>query len=320
MTIIKHLNDAFLQLILPHGICEFLLSASNWIPAAVLNIHPHSGYTSLGGKPCQGSQRHTCPIRRGFLKWVGSAQRCGRGCCARPSLNKSCCSEAQTECRKFSFRSPEDRRKVAVRPAGGEGIPEAPALLMESLPGAHVTGSWQLEPNKNPGSDTLQYVALGEAVGGRMSYSVDFWDWTQFTCWVELKCVAGYMCAAMKLDHLILQDIPVNDNQKKVWKWWELRPCLVTLVVFWRRVVVMKTKRISLFVCFVPCALSRWQYPCSLISELLACYFPLSCARMLNLYAFLKMDHALWSSGETDGEYTSSDANKASVFTLFLGR
>ncbi|TNM86343.1 hypothetical protein fugu_006573 [Takifugu bimaculatus] len=27
------------------------------------------------------------------------------------------------------------------------------------------------------------------------------------------------MCASMKLDHLILQDIPVNDNQKQVWKW-----------------------------------------------------------------------------------------------------
>lgn len=34
----------------------------------------------------------------------------------------------------------------------------------------------------------------------------------------------------------------------------------------------------------------------------------------------MKMDDALRSSaGETDGEYTSSDANKASVFTLFFG-
>lgn len=159
---------------------------------------------------------------------------------------------------------------------------------MESLSGTHVTGSWQLEPNKNPGSDTLQYVALGEAVGGRMNYStgVDSWAWTQFTCWVELKSIAGYMCAAMKLDHLTLQDIPVNDNQKKVWKWWEIRPCLVTLVVIWRRVVVIKTKRISLFV-FFP---ELWAGG-SIISVLLAYYFPLSCARMLNLRAFMKM---LW--------------------------
>lgn len=41
---------------------------------------------------------------------------------------------------------------------------------------------------------------------------------------------------------------------------------------------------------------------------------------MLNLRAFLKMDDALkWSAAETDGEHTSSDANKASVFTLFFG-
>lgn len=33
------------------------------------------------------------------------------------------------------------------------------------------------------------------------------------------------------------------------------------------------------------------------------------------------MDDALkWSAGETEGEYTSSDANKALVFTLFLER
>lgn len=30
-----------------------------------------------------------------------------------------------------------------------------------------------------------------------------------------------YMCAAMKFNHCILQETPVNDNKNKVWKWWE---------------------------------------------------------------------------------------------------
>lgn len=51
-------------------------------------------------------------------------------------------------------------------------------------------------------------------------------DRAPFTCWLNLKNILGYMCAAMKLNLFPPQDLQIDDNQNTVWKWWAVFPCL----------------------------------------------------------------------------------------------
>lgn len=100
---------------------------------------------------------------------------------------------------------------------------------MKSL--EQLAADWHLEYKKRSGTiapAALHSGAFEEFVRGRMScfVCVEYRDRSAFTCWLNLKMILGYMCAAMKLNQFPPQDIQVDDNQNTVWKWWAVFPCL----------------------------------------------------------------------------------------------
>lgn len=101
--------------------------------------------------------------------------------------------------------------------------------LVSSRSPATVHGDNDLKKTSSAG----QCVTFKEVVRVRMSCfctCVGLLDRVPSSGWIDLEQLPCYMCTDMKFNQCVLQDIPGNHNENKVWKWWD--NCSICFVSF----------------------------------------------------------------------------------------